>query len=394
MSYTISDFYNTFKEHLQLIAGSGGMSHQISDCGILDYELMPELKESYLQSNFQKDQLILSTMVYTRNNPYGILDAIKHLVSKGASGLVIKNVFRIPIQEAIIRYADAKNFPVFLIPARGMELSFEEVIYTVNRRSELKRDLDYRQDLLNHIVNQPMENSEIRSNAIMLNPSFHDRFFSIYIKPDEFISEEQKVESIYRFQESEMCSYEDFIGPSREGIYIVKSSEHLQNFYTDHYIDGIIDLFRLPDSTINYGISDMHNTLNDFKLALEESFMASKFQEYISSDKRRFSDLGSYRLLMHTCTSQGAETFMHSILDDIDEYDSINHTQLMTTLEEYAKADCDLEKTANVLSQHEQTIRYRLNRIYDITNLNKKSYSDTEQLILACKLNIARKILS
>ena len=85
---------------------------------------------------------------------------------------------------------------------------------------------------------------------------------------------------------------------------------------------------------------------------------------------------------------------MRQILEPVEEYDSISNTSLMETLEEYVKADCEIAKTADTLGQHEQTVRYRLNRIYDIIGLNRKSQSDTQQLILACQLRMAARTIA
>lgn len=392
MIYTVSDFYNTFKEHLQIVAGSGGMSNPVTDCGLLDYELIPELKEAYFQSNFHEHQLVLTSLVYTRDNPYGILDAIKHLASKGASGLVIKNVFRLPISETIIRYADAKNFPLFLLPARGLQLSFEDIIYTVNRRSELQQQAEFHRSIMNRFLSQDLSGSEAKLYALQLNPSFHDRFFVVYIKLDEFTNDDQKILFMNNYLESAHSSFYDFAGLFKDGVVLVKSSNQLQNYYSDLYIDGMLDNVGAKESMITAGVSDMHHTLEEFGIALKEALFAAEYQN-ICPKTRRFCETGSYRLLFHICTSPYAENYIHTILDPIEEYDSINKASLMDTLEEYVKADCNITEASRSLSQHEQTVRYRLNRIFAITNLDRKSSSDMEQLVLACKLNMAKNAL-
>lgn len=66
--YTISDFHKTYKNSLKLIAGAGGLSNPVKLAGFLDYELVPELKNKYYHSNLEKDQLLLSSFLYARNN--------------------------------------------------------------------------------------------------------------------------------------------------------------------------------------------------------------------------------------------------------------------------------------------------------------------------------------
>ena len=85
-NYTVSDFYKTFESGLTLVAGSGGMSRTISEAGFLDYEIDPTLKDKYYHTNFQKNQLTVTTFLVAKDNPHLILDAIKYLVAKGTSG--------------------------------------------------------------------------------------------------------------------------------------------------------------------------------------------------------------------------------------------------------------------------------------------------------------------
>ena len=111
MLYTISDFSREYEGSVRLIAGSDGVSRAV---GILDYELMPGLKNKYQRVNFSPDEIVLSTFLYAKDDPYLITEAVKYLVAKGTSGLIIKNVLHIPIPDQAIRYANARHYPVFL----------------------------------------------------------------------------------------------------------------------------------------------------------------------------------------------------------------------------------------------------------------------------------------
>lgn len=90
MLYTISDFSREYEGSVRLIAGSDGVSCAVSGVGILDYELMPGLKNKYQRANFSSDEIVLSTFLYAKDDPYLITEAVKYLVAKGTSGLIIK----------------------------------------------------------------------------------------------------------------------------------------------------------------------------------------------------------------------------------------------------------------------------------------------------------------
>lgn len=392
MAYTVSDFYNTFSDNLNLIAGQGGLAREITSCGILDYELLPELKDKYFHSNFHNGQFIVTSLLYAKDNPYIIADAVKHLASKGCSGLVIRNVLKIQIPEAVIRYADSKNFSIFQV--NSVTLPFETIIYTINRHFELEQNAGFHRGIINQILTQNLSPDEIRKSALNLNPSFSDQYFCIYCRLDDFVTDSQKNQFISNYKASTLWSLEDFICVFRDGLLLVKSSEQLYDYYNSDFIRQFIaETFR-DESIYNIGVSGTHNTLTEFRQALNEMFFASAYNVRESEKIQYYKDLGTYKAIFPFCQSAELRSFSSSIMDIIEEYDTENSTYLTETLIAYIHCDSSLSETALLLKQHEQTIRYRLNKIYSLTGLNRKSPSDVEQLSLACKIHIANRLLS
>ena len=58
MVYTISDFCHVYEDEVRLIAGWGGMTRKIENVGILDYEMVRDVRNRYLHSNFHPDQIV------------------------------------------------------------------------------------------------------------------------------------------------------------------------------------------------------------------------------------------------------------------------------------------------------------------------------------------------
>lgn len=391
MGYTVSDLYNTYSNNLNLIAGRGGLAREISSCGILDYELLPELKDKYSHSNFQNGQFILSSLLYAKDNPYMISDAVKHLISKGASGLAIRNVLRMQIPDNVIRYADSKNFPIFTI--QSIALPFEEIIYNIGRHFELEKNANYNNDVLNYIRSQDLSSDEITKSALKLNPSFNNQFFCIYCEFGDFTSSSQKNQILENYKKSELYTFEDFICVFIDGILLVKSCENLYKYYNDEFIESFINKTFGSEPVFHVGISDAHNTLADFKLALDEVFFASVYNVNANKKYHYFKDLGAYRIIFPYCAKEELIKFSNNIMERLEDHDTENNSNLVETLITYISCDCNKDMVAEKLSQHEQTIRYRLNKIYSLTGLNRKSPSDMEQLSIACKIYISNQLI-
>ena len=106
MKLTVEDVCN-FPEFpdLRVIAGKGGLNNVIDRCGILDYEFVDGIKEKWYNTNFHEENMIVVTsFLYAKDNDYLIFDAIKSLAARKCSGIIIKNIFRLPISDTAVSY--------------------------------------------------------------------------------------------------------------------------------------------------------------------------------------------------------------------------------------------------------------------------------------------------
>ncbi|WP_289002099.1 PucR family transcriptional regulator ligand-binding domain-containing protein [uncultured Megasphaera sp.] len=154
MKLTVDDIlhYPEFSG-LHLLAGAGGVSNQVSSCGILDYEYDKTLKNKYTKLSFIPNQLILSSLQYAKEAPGCLIDAIRLLHHKQCSCLVIKNVYGLPLAPHILRYADSANFPIIVI--RSSEQYFERIIVNVYKRLQSLHDFDKFEQLVATILALP-----------------------------------------------------------------------------------------------------------------------------------------------------------------------------------------------------------------------------------------------
>lgn len=398
MSYTVSDFYHTYYDSLKIVAGSGGMSRIIRDCDILDYELLPTLKDKFFHTNFHEGQLVLTTFLYARDNPFAILDAVKHLYLKKTAGLVIRNVLKLPIPESVVRYADARDFPIFLVGSvsasdDSINVSFESMICTIYRRNERLKDIEYVKNVLSAVLERELTPGEIRQHALELNPSFNSQYFCLYRTFDELTASAQIQADIDRYRQEGFVSCEDFICEFRGGILLVKSWEYISHKEKTTLSDAFFGKKVQACAAVHGGVSELHNTLTEFRQALTEAICAARYSAAHHGGYCDYSGLGLYRLIFTCCQNSDMQRFSRSILLPIEEYDLENKTNLRETLKVYIETDCSVPETARRLAQHEQTIRYRLGRIYDITGLDHRSEAAREQLSVAAKIHMANEML-
>ena len=91
--------------------------------------------------------------------------------------------------------------------------------------------------------------------------------------------------------------------------------------------------------------------------------VATKCPEQVTA----FEDLGIYQLLSEIATLGSVEAFIHHWLGPLLDYDASKNAQLVDTLSSYLECGGNYDLTAKTLSLHRSTLRYRLQRIREIS---------------------------
>ncbi len=391
MYYTISDFLNTYGSDVSLIAGRGGLSRIVKDVGILDFELDTSLKNKYFHTSLFKDQLVLTTFLCAKDDVSMINEGIKHLLKQDASGLAIRNVFHLPIHESILRYADTKNFPIILI--NSMELYFEKIIYDVNRYVERMADVNFMQNELNVLFSGGHTAKDVRHHAKLINPSFEERHLSIYFNSADYFGESDFLDCFSRYDKSRFSTPASTMSLYKWGAFLFFSSDDTEIAFDNDFVGHAIkEIF--PDvSGYTVGVSRSHFSLGEFSDCARESLFASLLNKNFGRPFLRYDELGPYEIIFPFAMSREMQRFKKRVLEPINEYDAENNGNLSETLIEYVLSDCNIRETAGRIVQHENTIRYRLEKIALLTGLDFRSQSHLEEMSLAVKIGICEDLL-
>ncbi|MEU8577122.1 helix-turn-helix domain-containing protein [Streptomyces asoensis] len=99
-----------------------------------------------------------------------------------------------------------------------------------------------------------------------------------------------------------------------------------------------------------------------------------------------FDELGLYRILGPGSGHRELETFVQEWLGQLIDYDSRHHATLVETLARYFDCGGNYDETADFLMIHRSTLRYRLQRIRDISGHDLANVEDRLNLQVATRL--------
>jgi purine catabolism regulator len=142
------------------------------------------------------------------------------------------------------------------------------------------------------------------------------------------------------------------------------------------------------DLEITLGIGRFYPGFEGIHKGYSESFKAIRWGKPISGESGliHYEDLGIYRILSQLNDWEEMESLYSETVGKLVEYDWGSKASLVSTLTEYFANNCVLGETANRLFIHVNTMKYRLQKIEQLTGC---SVHDAEKRLL---LHVGLKI--
>ena len=153
----------------------------------------------------------------------------------------------------------------------------------------------------------------------------------------------------------------------------------------------IIEIFERFDKFLQNDLNAIEYTLNIGETCeniskLQKSFHeTSKTNSVLEHINRKneivfYDEIGFYRMLMSYENTAPMQRFANEVLNPIIQYEKKAHTQLMETMWAYFKCDCNLQRTADKLFSHKNTVKYRLQRVEQLTGRSFTNRYQSQEL--------------
>jgi sugar diacid utilization regulator len=135
------------------------------------------------------------------------------------------------------------------------------------------------------------------------------------------------------------------------------------------------------------GFSRHAEHVEDIYRAGKEALLAVNVGEAEGYSPLAFEETGSYRLLLPALSQDPAELerFYDETVAPLAAYDDQYETELVTTIEAYLENDGNVTPTAESLFTHRHTVRYRLERVKELSGHDMTSTKGREKIGLGLK---------
>jgi sugar diacid utilization regulator/putative methionine-R-sulfoxide reductase with GAF domain len=142
-----------------------------------------------------------------------------------------------------------------------------------------------------------------------------------------------------------------------------------------------------PGLRLTWGVSREHHDAIELPSALNEARTAlSAARRLGGQNVFLYEELGIVRLLLGTGDDPDLQTFIDEVTGPLVAYDRDNDGALIRTLRVFFESDCSQRVAAERLFIHHKTLRYRLERIRQLTGLDLSRHEDRMRADFALRL--------
>ena len=370
--------------YLELIAGQKGLERKVSGMGIVDYELMPEFVEEYLQTFSSGDFVLCSFLYqYCREKPEEILPMVKTLYHHGIAGIGYKTVLYPELPQEVLDFADQNNFPIFRF---GREIYYENLVYEISDALRTDDRNLLTAENISQMIAGTLPPNRIYSIAKNLSIDFKDWTVAAYLssKDEDFRARmERSGKNLYL---NRNIGDKAMLVPYHDGVFMLLTAAKNDSKTFQIILDDVLSYLDLR-APFYCCASRVHNPFEALDHCLMESYNTYLASIAESRNIPSYDKLGVYEILVGDYMSTEMSEYLQRYLGPLLERQDYIDTAIALV-----RAGGDIAKAGELFGCHQNTIRYKLARMRELVNCEATSEHDFFiNLSLAVRIYLLRQ---
>ncbi|WP_054252682.1 PucR family transcriptional regulator [Neofamilia massiliensis] len=232
--------------------------------------------------------------------------------------------------------------------------------------------------IITNILLQNQNHSQSFLDSVIFNLNWKSsEFYCVYFRQDEKIVANS---DIRKFLEFKLNSYFLF-NTYNDGMAIFC---HIERNKLQNILFNLIKKLDPENKYLQIGVSYLKKDLKEINLSLDEAEKISK------TDKRTIyfiEDFPKEKIIFDLADTMNGKEVVNDIVDKIKVYDHEHNTELYLTFCSFISNNMIRKDTAKELHVHVETLRYRLNKIEELTGYCFENSKDLMLLILSKEIS-------
>lgn len=361
-------------EDAQVLAGSRGLNKKIKRISVFDCPCNKNLVDRDIIAEGDVFITCLDQFKYETENIYEYLDT---LIRTECSGLFVVTADMLYVlTEDILQTCDQSNFPVVLIPE---DIPYAAIIDTVNKYISIDNLNAINTLKIEKIMYGNIFSSEKMEILYSINPNIKKSLRVIEVEGD-FNSDIAQVELhlYYLKQKNDI-----YVRSNNQQVFILSDDDEKSLRRRSDVASIRIKEF-ISEPVMGY--SRIYNR-KDIGKALEEAKRALETARTMNMSSQNYDPLSVLQLLLTVKDTQEAHDFYRAYVEAIRQKVSAeNLREILLTLESYVANSGNFGAAALEMNQHENTIRYRVNKVKSALGMENDNVKFHETVAVAVKL--------
>lgn len=386
MKLTVRDLFDLpiFKD-FKIVAGSGGLDKQIVGTDILDFEFV---KGAHMSRDniLDKDSLVLTSLLFAKDNPASICEAVERMDSLGVACVAYKTALFNELPKEALEYADKHDFPVLEF---GGDEFFEDIISEITLVLKDGEDVESLEHDISLIIDHELNEKEESRIAKKINTNFNRYIKVVYVKDSQRQSDEAIIKLVLKMHTLERIKRKSALCKYRDGYFIILSQDSNNSGRFDALLTDILIAMDVDKSRLCYGESTIKLTSEGFGKAIREAYWSGNIALLEKVPLKDYRDIGIYSLIVPEIHSKNFQSYMKEYLSPLNN----EKPELLETACVYILSRGDYDTTAEKMFCHVNTIRYRLSRLQQLLDPTSNDKEFFENLSMAIRIHLLSQFL-
>lgn len=324
--------------------------------------------------------LILTNAFLLYTNPEIKNNFIDILCGRNASAIGIKlDRYIQNLPEEMLKQANVKSFPIIILPYKAtpskLISAIGKIIYA-NDYAQKKTIENNHYKKLHNFFSELLFSKDLSSSVLLRKASAlgwdFNKSFCIMVIDLADLSHAKKVISIIN---QSTFNQAFFVFQYQQEIIIVKEANNMSEKEELEEYGRKIEVkcqVEIPGLKITIGIGRPYKNPFDLTKSHFEARNAIRLGQLSCENKSvfLFENLGIYKILCQVNRMEELEYYTKDNVLKLKQYDLENNSEYFKTMEAFIKFNGNINETAKYLCVHYNTVKYRLNVIRKILNLN------------------------
>ena len=368
----------------RLVSGKGGLHKEADATEIIDFEFADGI-EFTREEMFYGHSVGITSLMFARYKPELILDAVKQLDEMGVCCLCYKPIFFKELPAEVIEYSEVHDFPIFEITDDAF---FEDIVLAIKK--EVGKDMTETEveKALEDLIRNELSEKDCERLRNRVLPGMRKYLQVLCFTEDPRESVDFSRDSLVKY--SRRISLNSRFGDRvslirfRRGGFLVLSRDDQEPQDMEALLKDVMLITGFPEEKAFWGKSRVLRRENGFPQAVKEAYWALRVCQIEEARSKVYDEIGVYRFIAPEMDSQ---TFTANAFEYLKPlFSGDDKDDLRETAVEYVLSGCDLNRTAEKLFCHKNTVRYRIKKIHDMTEPGSVEEDFRESLTLAVRI--------